>query len=177
MSGWRGGWLPLRRRSRKRTSLRWRARPMPPAGAVPEILASTLWTVFCKIDDLLVELAEAGFDFFEIVGESLDLGGHGVEARAGIGLHVLDGLLQGTHGGVELADVVAGLLDQSLHDGVILGHLAGEILLALENVGDVALELDDFASDGVDRAGPHEAAGEETGEGGGAENGDITNTH
>src|SRR5208337_4722194 len=53
-----------------------------------------------KVDELLIELADAGFDFLEIVGEALDLCGHGVEARAGIGLDVLHGFLERTHGAV-----------------------------------------------------------------------------
>src|SRR5256886_12653470 len=52
------------------------------------------------------------FRSFKIVREALDLRGHSVEARAGIGLNVLDGLLEATHGGVEFADGVAGLLDR-----------------------------------------------------------------
>ena len=74
--------------------------------------------------------------------------GHGVETRAGIRLNVLDGLLQRAHGGVEFADGVAGLLDEGLHHGVILGHLGGEIFLALQQGGDVVLQFDNFARDG-----------------------------
>ena len=92
-----------------------------------------------QIDQLLIEFAEARLDFFEIVGESLNLSGHGVETSAGVGLHILDGFLQGAHGAVELADIIVGLLDERLHDGVILGHLRGEIFLSLKQGGDVSL--------------------------------------
>ena len=126
-----------------------------------------------QVDELLIEFAEARFDFFEIVGEALDLSGHGVETRAGIGLHVLNGFLQAAHGGVELADIVAGLFDQRLHDGVVLGHLGGEIFLSLEQGGDVALQLDEFAGDGFGGAWTEGAAGDESGEGSGAEDGDV----
>jgi len=130
-----------------------------------------------KIDELLIELAEARLDFLEVVREALDLGGHGVEAGAGIGLNILDGLLERAHGGAELADVLAGLLDERLHDGVILSHLSGKILLSLEQGGDVALELDDLAGDGLGGAGPDQASGKCAGQNGGAENGDMANTH
>ena len=60
---------------------------------------------------MLIELAEAGLDFLEIVRKSLDLRGHGVEASAGIRLNILHGLLQRTHRGAELPDIIAGLLD------------------------------------------------------------------
>src|SRR5713226_6924726 len=73
-----------------------------------------------EVNELLVELAEAGLDFLEVVRKTLDLGGHGVQARAGIGLNILDGLLERAHGGAELADRVVGLTDQRLHDGVVL---------------------------------------------------------
>src|SRR5208337_3789224 len=53
-----------------------------------------------QIHQLLIDLADAGFDLLEVVGEALDLGGHGVEAGAGVGLNVLDGFLEGAHGGV-----------------------------------------------------------------------------
>ena len=107
-----------------------------------------------KIDELLIEFAEAGFNFFEIVGKALNLGGHGVQASAGVGLHVLHGLLDAAHGGVEFADVVAGLLDESFEDGVVRGDLRGHVLLTLKKRGDVALQVDDFASDGFSGARP-----------------------
>ena len=107
---------------------------------------------------MLVELTHAGLDLLEIVGESLDLGGHGVEAGAGVGLNVLDRLLEGTHGGVELADAVAGLLDEGLHDGMILGHLSGQILLALQQRSHVALEFNEFSGDGLCGSRTDEAA-------------------
>ena len=130
-----------------------------------------------EVDELLVEFAEAGFDFLEIVGEALDLGGHGVETRAGIGLDVLDGFLERAHGGAELGDVIVGLLDERLHDGVVLSDLRGEILLALEQSGDVALKLDHFASDGFGGAGADEASRNGAGENGGAKDNNVSNTH
>ncbi len=130
-----------------------------------------------KIDELLIELAEARLDFLEVVREALDLRGHGVQARAGIGLNILDGFLERAHGGAELADVVVGLLDEGLHDGMILGHLGGEILLALEQGGDVALKLDELAGDGFGGAGADQASGKCASQNGGAKNGDVANTH
>ena len=58
------------------------------------------------------------------------------------------------HGGVELVDGVGGLLDESFLDGVILGHLGLNVFLTLEQGGDVALKLDDFAGHGHDGLGP-----------------------
>ncbi len=112
-----------------------------------------------EIDELLVELAEARLDFLEVVRETLDLGGHGVEARAGIGLNILDGLLERAHGAFDLAEAGVGLVNDGAHAGVILGHLGGEILLALEQGGDVALKLDEFAGDGLGGAGAEQASG------------------
>jgi hypothetical protein len=60
---------------------------------------------------------------------------------------------------------------------VILCDLAGEILLALENIGDVALELDDFARYGTDWTGPHEGTGDQATESGGAKDGDVADAH
>src|SRR6266851_4051522 len=64
-----------------------------------------------EIDELLVELAEAGLDFLEVVREALDLRGHGVKARAGIGLNILDGFLERAHGGGELATLALDWLE------------------------------------------------------------------
>src|SRR5712692_1273622 len=130
-----------------------------------------------KIDELLIELAKSRLDFLEVVRETLDLCGHGIETRAGIGLHVLDGFLERAHGGGELVDVVAGLLNERLHDGVVLSHLGGKILLTLEQGGYVALKLDEFAGDGFGGAGTDQASSKRTGQNGGAKNGDVTNTH
>jgi len=79
----------------------------------PEIFASTLCTLFWRSTNCWFILPIAGLDFLKIVGETLDLRGHGVETRAGICGDVLHGFLQGAHGAVELADGVAGLLDES----------------------------------------------------------------
>jgi hypothetical protein len=49
--------------------------------------------------------------------------------------------------------------------------------LALKNGGNVALELDNFASDGLRRARADKAAAEGSGKNGGAENGDVAYTH
>src|SRR5713101_6215 len=130
-----------------------------------------------KVDELLIELAEARLDFLEVVRETLNLRGHGVEARAGIGLDVLDGFLEGAHGGGELIDVVAGLPDERLHDGVVLSDLSGKILLALKQGSDVALKLDEFASDGFGWTRADETSGKGAGKNGGAKNGDVANTH
>src|SRR5882724_548500 len=130
-----------------------------------------------KIDELLVEFAETRLDFLEIVGEPLDLRGHGVKARAGISLHVLDGFLERAHGSAELADIVAGLLDKGLHDGVILDGFVGKILLALKQGGDVALKIEDFTGDGLGGPRPEKASSKRTKENGGAKNSDVADTH
>jgi len=130
-----------------------------------------------EIDELLVEFAEAGFDFLEIVRETLNLRGHSVEARAGIRLNILDGFLERAHGGAEPANGVAGLPDERLHDAIVLSDLSGKIFLALEQGSDVALKLDQFASDGFRWAGADQASGECASQNGGAKNGDVANTH
>ncbi len=130
-----------------------------------------------QVDQLLIQLAESGLDFLEIVGKPLDLRGHGIEPRAGIGGNVLNGFLQGAHGAIELANRVAGLPDKRLYDGVVLRHLGGHISLPLQQGSDVLLKLDNFASDGFGRARTDEAAAEGTRENGGAENSDVACTH
>jgi hypothetical protein len=69
------------------------------------------------------------------------------------------------------------LVNDGAHAGVILGHLRGEILLALEQRGDVALKLDEFAGDGLGGTGAEQASGKRASKNGGAENGDMANTH
>ena len=126
---------------------------------------------------MLIEFAETGFDFLEIVRKTLDLSGHGVETRAGVGLYVLNGLLEGVHGRVELVDRVGGLFDKGLLDSVVLSHLGLKIFLPGEESGDVALELDDFAGDGEGGFGADEAAGECAEKQGAGEDEDVTSTH
>ena len=92
-------------------------------------------------------------------------------------MHVLHGFLEPAHGGVEAADIVAGLLDEGLHDSVVLSHLGLQIFLSLEECGDVALELDEFASDGFGGARTDDATSDDSGESSSAENGNITVTH
>src|SRR6266446_7432049 len=77
----------------------------------------------------------------------------------------------------EPVDIVAGLPDERLHNGVVLGDLSGKILLALEQRGDVALKLDEFASDGFGGTRADKTSGKRTGKNGGAKNGDVANTH
>ncbi len=130
-----------------------------------------------QVDELLIEFAETRFNFFEIVREALDLRGHGVQTSAGVGLDVLNGFLDAAHGGVELADVVAGLLDESFEDGVVLGHLRGHVFLTLKKGGDVALQVDDFTGDGFRRARADEAAAERAGKNSGRKNDDVADFH
>jgi len=130
-----------------------------------------------EIDQLLIELAEPGFDFLEIVREALDLRGHGVETGAGVGLNVLNRLLEGVHRGVELVDGVGGLLDQGFLDSVVLRHLGLKIVLPCEESGDVALQLDDLASDGEGGFGADKAAGECAEKHGAREDEDVASTH
>ena len=77
----------------------------------------------------------------------------------------------------ELVDVVVGLLDKGFYYGVVLSHLGGEIFLTLEQSGDVALQLDEFAGDGFGGARADKAAAQCAGENGGAEDGDVADTH
>jgi hypothetical protein len=60
---------------------------------------------------------------------------------------------------------------------VVLGDLCGEVFLALEQGGDVALKLDEFACDGFGGARADQASCKRAGENGCAENGDVANTH
>src|SRR5437879_7303325 len=92
-------------------------------------------------------------------------------------LDVWDGLLERAHGGRETVDVVTGLADERLHDSVVLSDLSGKVLLALEQGSDVALKLDEFASDGFGGTGADETSGKCAGKNGGAKNGDVANTH
>ena len=73
-------------------------------------------------------------------------------------MYVLNGFLQAAHGSVKLAHGVVGLFDECAHDGVVLRHLGGDVLLTLQERSDVALELDDFAGDGCCGARTDEAA-------------------
>src|SRR5437588_2064118 len=130
-----------------------------------------------KINELLIELAEARLYFFKIVREALDLRGHGIQPRAGIGLHVLHRFLQRAHGAVQLVDVVIETANNGLDGSVVLNHLRGDVFLSLEQGSDVALEVDNFAGDGFDRAGADEASANGTGENGGTKNSEIAYTH
>ena len=130
-----------------------------------------------QIDELLIEFADARFDFFKIVGEALDLSGHGVETGAGVGLDILDGFLKGGHGGIEFIDGIGGLLDESFLDRVVLSHLGLQVFLTLEECGDVALQLDNFASDSEGRFRADETAGESTDEHSADKERDITHAH
>jgi hypothetical protein len=60
---------------------------------------------------------------------------------------------------------------------VVLSDLSGKILLALQNRGDVALKLDEFASDGFGGTRADEASSKRASKNGGAKNGDVTNAH
>jgi hypothetical protein len=130
-----------------------------------------------QIDELLIEFSEARFDFFQIIGKTLDLRGHGVQASARVGLDILNGFLDAAHGGVEFVDIIAGLADQSLEDSIVLGDLRGHVLLTLEKSGDVSLQVDDFASDGLSGARPDDAAAERPGKNSGGENEDVADSH
>ena len=126
---------------------------------------------------LLIEFAEARFDFFQIIGKTLHLRGHGVQAGARVGLDILNGFLDAAHGGVEFADVVAGLLDQSFEDGMVLRDLRGHVLLTLKKCCDVSLQVDDFSSDGLSGTRPDDAAAERPGKNSGGENEDVADSH
>lgn len=130
-----------------------------------------------KINELLIEFSDAGFDFFEIVGETLKLRGHGVETGAGIGLNILDGFLEGGHGGVELVDGIGRLLDESFLDSMVLSHLGLDVFLALEEGGDVALELDDLASDSECGLRADQTAGNGAGEQSRRKDEDVASPH
>src|SRR5258708_4665841 len=130
-----------------------------------------------KIDELLVEFAEARFYFFEIVGKTLHLRGHGVQSRAGICLYILHGFLQAAHGAVELANRVVGLLDEGAHDGVVLRDLSSDILLALQQGSHVALQFNDFASDRFGGPRSDQAAAQRANEKRGGKTSEIAKTH
>jgi hypothetical protein len=69
------------------------------------------------------------------------------------------------------------LFHQRLHDGVVLSHLGLQIFLSLEERGDVALKLDEFAGNGLRGTRTNGAASNHACNGGGTEDGDITETH
>ena len=108
-----------------------------------------------KINQLLVHFSEPRFDLLEIVRESLDLSRHRVEASTGISLDVLNGLFERAHRAVELIDIVGGLFDESLLDGMFLRHLGLQIFLPLQEGGDVALQFDHLSVDRLNRLGPN----------------------
>src|ERR1700722_8526217 len=60
---------------------------------------------------------------------------------------------------------------------MVLRNLRGHILLTLEKRGDVALQVDDFASDGFSGARPYEGAAERPGKNGGGKNDDGADFH
>jgi hypothetical protein len=130
-----------------------------------------------EVDELLIEFADARFDFLEIVGEALELCGHGIEASAGIGLNILDGLLERGHSGIELVDGVGGLLHEGFLDSMVLGHLGLKSLLTLEESADVALELDNFAGDGESGPRADDTAGESAGEHSAGKEKNVTSAH
>jgi len=110
-----------------------------------------------EIDQLLIEFAQPGLNFLEIVGETLDLCGHGVQARAGIGGDVLHGFCRALMVPLSLPTGVAGR-STSVFMTVWSGSSGWRDLFDPEEGSDVALELDEFASYGFRRARAHEAA-------------------
>jgi hypothetical protein len=62
-----------------------------------------------------------------------------------------------------MVDVVIETANDGLNDGVILCHLRGHIFLPLQEGSDVALEVDDFASDSFGGARADEASTERAG--------------
>src|SRR5215472_15611015 len=130
-----------------------------------------------QIHELLIDLAEARLNFFEIVREPLDLRGHAVKARARIGLHVLHGLLHRCHGAAQPVDVVVETANDGLDRSMVLDHLRGHIFLSLHQGSEVTLEVYDFAGDRFGGARAHEASADGARENGCAKNGDIAYTH
>jgi hypothetical protein len=60
---------------------------------------------------------------------------------------------------------------------MVLSHLGLQVLLSLEESGDVPLEFDELASHGFRGARTHGTAGDEAGESSSAENCNIAVTH
>jgi hypothetical protein len=60
---------------------------------------------------------------------------------------------------------------------VVRGYLRGHILLTLEKRGDVALQVDDFPSDGLSRTRPDEAAAKRSGKYSGGKDDDGADFH
>jgi hypothetical protein len=77
----------------------------------------------------------------------------------------------------ELGDAAGRLLDESLLDSVVLGHLGLQIFLTLENSADVALQFDNFAGDGQGGPGSHQAASQGAGKHGARKDKNVTRTH
>src|SRR5712692_5363597 len=57
-----------------------------------------------EVGELLINLPEPNLHLFEVVRKGLHLRGHRIQARTGVGLNVLNGLLQVSHDVVQTAD-------------------------------------------------------------------------
>jgi hypothetical protein len=89
----------------------------------------------------------------------------------------LNGFLQAAHGAIEFADGVVGLFDQSAHDRVVLGGLAGKVLLTLQQSGNVALQLYDFAGNSLRGPWTDQAAAKRADQESGCKSSEIAKTH
>ncbi len=128
------------------------------------------------VGELLVEFAHARLHVGYVVRKTLHLRAHGVEARAGRSREILRGLLNGGHGGIEFIDGVQRLLNErALHRGV-LGHLRLQVVLALNQLGDAVLQVDDLSRNGISRSGAEQSTAQRSREHRRTEEQDPSNT-
>jgi hypothetical protein len=85
--------------------------------------------------------------------------------------------LQAAHRSVQPAHRVVGLFKQRAHHRVVLRQLRGKVLLSLQQGGDVALQLNDFASHRASRPWSDQAAATPPQLPGNSKRRNITKTH
>ena len=83
---------------------------------------------------LLRQFPHARLNILHVVGKALRLRGHGVDARAGIGLHFLHGFLDERHLSIQLVHGIRRLLNQRPQRGAIGIHGAAQALLRLREL-------------------------------------------
>ena len=117
-----------------------------------------------NVGKFLVKLAEARLQVGHVVGKSLNLSAHGVQARSGSGGEILSILLHRSHGGVELVDGIERLLDQGALHGGVLRDFRLHGLLALNQLIDARLKFDDLAGNSAGGRGAKQRAAHGSGE-------------
>lgn len=98
-----------------------------------------------EVNKLLIKFAHACERLLQIVGAGVDLHGHSIQARARIDLHILHGLLQGSHVAGHFIDRVHGFFHARLRYGGSLQQRRFSFFLALGDLFDALLQFHDFA--------------------------------